>query len=380
MHILIAPNAFKNSIDAIAAAKAIEKGLQESSLHCTTHCFPVGDGGDGTGHLLTVISEGVFINECVHDPLGRKINANYGLIDNGRTAVIEMAAASGLHLLHNDERDPLHASSFGTGELIKKALDKGVKKILLCVGGSATVDAGCGILDAMGIRFLDASGNLLKGMPESLIHLAALDLSGLDKRISEIDLTILADVSNPLLGEKGAAKIFGPQKGASDAAVKKLEASLTRFGQIVLERSAMDISSIKYGGAAGGTAAGLKALLHANITNGIDQFLTITHFDKALPKADLVITGEGSIDLQTLDGKAPYGVALRAKQKNIPVIGLAGKLPEKACPELDNYFTRLININGEETDMAAAMLAVKENLFRSAFELGNGLADKSKFK
>ena len=152
MHILISPNAFKNSIDAAAAARAIEKGLQQSSLVCTTHCFPVGDGGDGTGHLLTEISNGIFINESVQDPLGRKINANFGLIDNGQTAVIEMAAASGLHLLRNNELDPLHASSFGTGELMKKALDKGVKKLLLCVGGTATVDGGCGILQTMGCR------------------------------------------------------------------------------------------------------------------------------------------------------------------------------------------------------------------------------------
>ena len=222
MHILISPNAFKNSIDAAAAARAIEDGLHQSSLVCTTTCFPIGDGGDGTGHLLTEISNGIFINESVHDPLGRRINANFGLIDNGQTAVIEMAAASGLGLLRSDELDPLHASSYGTGEMIRKALDKGVKKILLCVGGSATVDAGCGILQAMGIRFLDADGNSLKGIPESLVHLAAMDLSGSDQRISGVDLMILADVSNPLLGENGAARIFGPQKGASDADVKKL--------------------------------------------------------------------------------------------------------------------------------------------------------------
>jgi glycerate kinase len=378
MHILISPNAFKNSIDAAAAAKAIEEGLQQSSLVCTTQCFPVGDGGDGTGHLLTEISNGIFINESVHDPLERKINADYGLIDNGQTAVIEMAVASGLRLLRHDEPDPLLASSFGTGELIRKALDKGVKKIFLCVGGSATVDAGCGILEAMGIRFLDANGNQLKGIPKTLTDLADIDLSGSDKRISRIDLTILADVSNPLLGEKGAAKIFGPQKGASDADVKKLEASLKRFNQIVLERLGMDMSETKHGGAAGGTAAALKVLLHANIANGIDEFLTITHFDVALQKADLVITGEGSIDLQTLEGKAPYGVALRAMEKNIPVIGFAGKIPEAACPELDRYFNRLININRNETDMAAAMLAVKDNLVRSALELGNLLAAEQK--
>ena len=341
---------------------------------CTTHCFPVGDGGDGTGHLLTEICGGEFITESVHDPLGRQIEADFGLIDNGQTAVIEMAAASGLRLLRSDELDPLHASSYGTGELIRKALDKGVKKILLCVGGSATVDAGCGILEAMGIRFLDTDKKPLKEFPESLVHLAAIDLSELDKRMGEVDLTILADVSNPLLGENGAAKIFGPQKGASEKEIEQLEAALTKFNQIVLQTTGMDMSKAKYGGAAGGTVAGLSALLNAKPVNGIDYFLAVTHFEDAIKKADIVITGEGSIDIQTLEGKAPYGVALRAKQKNIRVIGFAGKLPDTPCPELDNFFTRLININDEETDLAAAMLAVKDNLIRSAFELGNRLA------
>ncbi len=374
MHILVSPNAFKNSIDAAAAASVIAEGLRQSRLNCTTTCFPVGDGGDGTGNLLTRIFNGIFINEMVHDPLGRKIQAGFGLIDDGRTAVIEMTAASGLRLLQKEELDPLHASSYGTGELMIKALGKGVKKFLLCVGGSATVDGGCGILEALGIRFLDADGNTLKAMPASLVRLTALDLSGLDQRISKMDITILADVTNPLLGEKGAAKIFGPQKGASDTDIKKLEASLTQFNQIVLQKTGINMASVKHGGAAGGTGAALHALLNAKLVNGIDHFLAITQFTDALQKADIVITGEGSIDLQTLEGKAPYGVAFRAKQKNIPVIGFAGKLPDAPCPELDNFFNRLININGEETDLTTAMLAVKDNLFRSAFELGNRLA------
>ena len=374
MHILISPNAFKNSLDATAAAYAIEKGLQESSLSCITTCFPIGDGGDGTGHLLTQIYDGVFINEPVHDPLGRKINASFGLIDNGQTAVIEMAAASGLHLLNADELDPLHASSYGTGELMGKALDKGVKKIILCVGGSATVDGGSGILQALGIRFLDTKGEPLTGMPESLVNLAAIDVSGLDKRITQCECIILCDVANTLLGEKGAANIFGPQKGASENSVKKLEVSLTQFNKIVLRTLGVDMSALIHGGAAGGTAGGLQALLNAKTVNGIDHFLDITGFDEALKKADLLITGEGSIDLQTLEGKGPYGVALRAKKKNIPVIALAGKVPLQPCPKLDAYFDVLLAINNEASDMQAAMLATGDNLSRSAKCLGNLLA------
>jgi len=374
MHILISPNAFKNSLDATAAALAIEKGLQQSSLPCTTTCFPIGDGGDGTGHLLTTIRNGIFIDETVYDPLGRKIKASFGLIEDGQTAVIEMAAASGLRLLSADELDPLHASSYGTGELIIKALDKGAKKIILCVGGSATVDGGCGILQALGIRFLDANGKPLTGMPESLVNLAAIDVSGLDKRIQKCACIILCDVANTLLGKKGAAKIFGPQKGASENAVMKLEASLTQFNKIVLQTLGVDMAAIIHSGAAGGTAAGLHAFLKAKTVNGIDHFLDITGFDEALQKADLLITGEGSIDLQTLEGKGPYGVAVRAKKKNIPVIAMAGKIPLQPCPELDVYFDRLVSINNEPSDIQAAMLATGDNLTRSAKQLGELLA------
>jgi glycerate kinase len=374
MQILISPNAFKNSLDAAAVAHAIEKGLQQSSLTCTTTCFPIGDGGDGTGSLLTQLCDGIFIEETVHDPLGREIHSRFGLIDNEQTAVIEMADASGLRLLKEDERDPLHASSFGTGELMMKALDRKIKKIILCVGGSATVDGGCGILQALGIRFLDAGNQPLTGIPGSLQHLSIIDLSGLDKRIRECECIILCDVTNPLLGEQGAAKIFGPQKGASEKMVQQLEASLTQFNTIVLQTLGIDMSVVKHGGAAGGVAAGLHALINAKLVNGIDQFLTITGFDKVLEKADLLITGEGSIDLQTLDGKGPYGVAVRAKKKNIPVIAFAGKLPAQPKAELKTWFDQLININTVPMDIDAAMRETESNLILAARQLGNELA------
>lgn len=374
MHILISPNAFKNSLDANAAAIAIEKGLQESSLACTTKCFPIGDGGDGTGYLVTKLLNGIFINETVHDPLGRMINATLGLIDNGETAVIEMAAASGLRLLQPREYDPLHATSYGTGELMKKALDKGVKKILLCVGGSATVDGGCGMLQALGIRFLDVDRKPLTGMPESVINLASIDVSALDKRMKHCECIILCDVANTLLGDHGAAKIFGPQKGASEKETAQLESSLTQFNAVVLDTFGIDMSGIQHGGAAGGIVAGLYALLHAKPVNGIDYFLDITGFDQALEKTNLLITGEGSIDLQTLEGKGPYGVAVRAKKKNIPVIALAGKIPAYPLPQLNKWFNRLLNINGENYNIETAMLETANNLTRTARQLGNELS------
>ena len=374
MHILIAPNAFKNSLDAGAVAVAIAKGLQQSRLTCTTESFPIGDGGDGTGELIIQKCNGFFAKAEVNDPLGKKVDASYGFIDEGTTAVIEMAAASGLRLLRGDELDPLHASSYGTGQLIKQALDKGVRKIILCVGGSATVDGGAGILQALGIRFLDEKGNELTGLPENLVHLATVDISGLNARIHQCECTILCDVANTLLGGKGAASIFGPQKGASEKQVLQLEAALTQFRQIAFQTTGIDMAGIVHGGAAGGVVAGLYAFLGAHPVNGIDHFLDITGFDKALQKAAIIITGEGCIDLQTLEGKGPYGVAIRAKKKKIPVIALAGKVPLHHHAELNACFDLLLAIGHEPADVQAAMLCTAENLTRTAMQLGNLLS------
>lgn len=376
MHILISPNAFKNSLDAAAAAEAIEKGLQQSRLVCTTQCLPVGDGGDGTGELLTKILGGKTITEKVRGPLGKNIAAQFGLIDDGSTAVIEMAAASGLRLLRPADRNPMLATTYGTGELIRAALHKKVTRILLCVGGSATVDGGTGILQALGARFLDAAGKELAGMPASLVNLASIDLSALDERIRHCELIILCDVTNPLLGEKGSAAVFGPQKGASVAQVGELEASLTQFSKIVQSIKACAIQDVRYGGAAGGVAAGLHGLLKARLVNGIDHFLETTKFDDSLEQAQLLITGEGSIDAQTLEGKAPFGVAVRAKQKNIPVIALAGKLPLQYNAALHAYFDVLLPINHEALSMKDALSSTRGNLERTAWQLGEILALK----
>ena len=374
MHILIAPNAFKNSLAAADAAEAIRVGLQQSNLTCTTHCFPVGDGGDGTGELILQHCKGIAVPANVHDPLNRLISSSFGLINKGKTAVIEMADASGLRLLQTNERDPLHASSYGTGELMLQALDKEANKIILCIGGSATVDGAVGMLRALGFRFLNKNGEELDNLPESLTKLASIDNGTIDKRIMRCELVILCDVENRLLGKEGAATIFGPQKGASPADVKKLEASLSTLKDIVLKQTGKDISIIKHGGAAGGVAAGLAALLNAQLVNGIDYFLSLTGFDKALEKADMVITGEGSIDMQTLQGKGPFGVAKRAKQKGIPVIGLAGKLPLEISTDLHEYFNVLLPINHELADIAKALKDTCANLTRTAQALGNTLA------
>ncbi|MBK5271418.1 MAG: glycerate kinase [Bacteroidia bacterium] len=382
MRILIAPNAFKNSLTADKAAEAISMGLMQSKLDCHTHCFPVGDGGDGTAQLLIQHFNAKTINAIVHDPIGRKINASFGLVDHDtpspRTAIIELANASGLRLLHKNEYDPFRTTTYGTGELIKIAMDQGVEKIILCIGGSATVDGGSGLLQALGVKFLDEEGNELKQLPGLLSMLDDIDITDLDKRLANTELVILCDVENKLLGINGAASVFGPQKGASDQDVQQLEISLTKFREIAFKKIGKDMSLLKHGGAAGGVSAGLNTFLNAKIIAGIEYFLDITKFDKALLMADLVITGEGSIDLQTLHGKGPYGVAKRAKKRSIPVIGLAGTIPQKTNEELTKYFDVLLSINKEDMNLHIAMQNTYENLNRSAKLLGDQLSIKKK--
>ncbi|MFD2932791.1 glycerate kinase [Spirosoma flavum] len=374
--VLIAPNAFKHSLNAIDIANAIQKGLTQSKLDCTCECFPVGDGGDGTGELMIKKYDGLVVSADVNDPFDRQITSSFGMVNNGETAIIEMANASGLQLVKPDELDPLRATSFGTGELIKLALDKGVKEIILAIGGSATVDGGTGILRALGIRFLMAEGTFLT-TPESLTDLARIDVSGLDQRILACEVNILCDVDNTLVGEQGSAAVFGPQKGATPEGVKKLDASLSKFAEVAFTQTGIDMTRVKHGGAAGGVAAGLYTFFNAKLVNGIDFFLQFTGFDKALDNADIVITGEGSIDEQTLHGKGPFGVAFRAKHKNLPVIGLAGKIPLEQNEKLTQYFDVLLAIGNGPTDIDTAMQSTEQNLIRTAWQLGNLLAMKS---
>lgn len=371
MHILIAPNSFKNSLPANDAANAILQGLEQSRLGFTGECFPVGDGGDGTGDLLMRKLDAVKIEVMAHDPLGRERPASFGLGVNAPTAIIEMASASGLRLLDEQELDPLHATSRGTGELIREALDRNARHILLGIGGSATVDGGMGILTALGIRFTDIQGRAI-ATAVGLTGLAAIDTSGLDPRLKDTRLTILCDVENPPLGPTGSAAVFGPQKGATPEDVILLESALQRFCAIVRATTGKDISRLPSGGAAGAAAAGLYALLGARLERGIDYFLQVTDFDEALRRSDLVITGEGSIDEQTLRGKAPFGVAVRAKARGIPVIALTGRIPDDTTP-LRPFFDEIISINPPGMPLSEALASAALHLTATARELGSRL-------
>lgn len=374
MHILIAPNAFKHAVDAATAANAIRRGLQASRLSCTSECFPIGDGGNGTGRLIVDRLGGELVQVPVSDPLGRPITAAFGFVEGRKMAVIELADASGLHLLEPGALDPLRAQSYGTGQLIRAALDRGAADIIVGMGGSATVDGGSGMLRALGARFLDGAGNELTDLPAGLGALRTIDLSGLDGRLRAARLTVLCDVDNPLLGDTGAAHVFGPQKGASPVQVQQLDSLLAHYAAVIRDTTGEDVSARPAGGVAGGASAGMAGLLGAELVNGIDYFLDLTGFDAALSKSNLVITGEGSIDSQTLQGKGPYGVASRAKRIGLPVVGLAGKVPSRIHPELAACFDTLLAIGSGPSPLDEALAATADNLARTATQLGNLLA------
>jgi glycerate kinase len=377
MHILIAPNALKGSLDARAAAEAIARGLTDSPLECTTAIHPVGDGGDGTSVLLIEHLGARRIAVENRDALGRPSTSAFGLVADDGTAIIELADSVGLRQLAVSELNPLKASSFGTGEVIRQALEAGAQRIYLGLGGSATVDGGTGILRALGVRFLDKAGNTLPDHPETLTDLARIDVSGLDPRLRKCPITMLCDVDNPLLGPQGAAAIFGPQKGAKSDDVPRLDAGLAQLAKVLAAETGKDVTPLRGGGAAGGVPASLHAVLDAAFASGIDQFLDTTAFDDALAKANLVITGEGSLDEQTLLGKAPYGVAIRAKARGIPVVALGGKVPRAPSAALREVFDVLLAIGDGPASLADAQASAAANLTRTAYEIGVLLALKA---
>lgn len=376
MRILIAPNAFKNSLPATETAEAIRRGLLQSKLDCFCECFPVADGGDGTADLLVKHLKAKLIDVETTDALGRKITSSFGWIADQHTAIIELADASGLRQLTPGEYDPLSANTFGTGSMIKAALDKGARKILMGIGGSATVDGATGILSAMGMRFIDEQGEPINNLPEGLTRLHSIDLTQWDNRILNVDFVILCDVENLLLGANGAAAIFGPQKGATEPMVIQLESALSKFSALTSRQKGVDLSSVKHGGASGGTAYGLAAWANAKLVHGIDYFLEATGFDKALANADLVITGEGSIDEQTLTGKAPFGVARKAKERNLPALGIAGRIAAEPGSKLNNYFDALLAIGSQPCSLETAMKNTETDLERTGIIIGNILAIK----
>jgi glycerate kinase len=323
MRIIIAAGALKHSLSAVEAAQAIARGLHHSGIGADLVLLPIADGGNGTLEAF-LLSGGQEIVIPVSDPLGRPIKASFGLL--GSTAVIEMALASGLEHLKPDELSPLTATTYGTGQLMKAALDAGAERVIVGVGGSATVDGGAGCMQALGVRFLDTDGKEIPPGGGSLHLIEKIDMHGLDPRWKNVEVIIASDVINPTLGEQGAAAIFGPQKGASPADVETLENNLRDFFMLVAGELGVDVRDTPGGGAAGALSAGLMAFLGGKIQSGIDLILDVRSFDQMLEDAALVITSEGRMDTQTIHGKGPVGVAKRAQARGVRTVALVGGL------------------------------------------------------
>ncbi|MEB8680393.1 glycerate kinase [Cronobacter malonaticus] len=324
--IVIAPDSFKESLSAMDVAKAIEAGFREIYPQAHYVCVPMADGGEGTVEAMVAATGGQIITTPVTAPLGNKVDGFFGLLGDGETAVVEMAAASGLHLVPAAQRDPRITTSYGTGELILAALERGVKAIIIGIGGSATNDGGAGMMQALGARFLDGEGHELAPGGAALAGLARLDLSALDPRLAQVSVTVACDVDNPLCGEKGASAVFGPQKGATPAMVTELDAALRCFGEQLEAVTGKTIISAPGAGAAGGMGAALLGMLNAQLRPGIEIVIESLGLAQAVRDADLVITGEGRLDSQSIHGKTPIGVARVAKQFQRPVVAIAGSL------------------------------------------------------
>ncbi len=360
-NILIATDSFKESLSATEAAEAIRKGIIQVIPDANISLVPMADGGEGTVQSLVQSTHGRIVQARVHDPLMRPVNAFIGILGDEQTAVIEMAAASGIELLSENEKNPIKTSSYGTGELIKAALNSGCNKLIIGIGGSATNDGGAGMLQALGIRFFDEKGDLITLRGGNLSEISKINSTKLDKRLETTNILIASDVDNPLYGGSGASRIFGPQKGADPEMVEKLENSLIHFSGLTENIKGINYHDIPGAGAAGGMGFGLISWLNAEIKSGFEIIAKLTGLEEKIRTADLVITGEGKIDRQTKHGKTPYGVAMLAKKYKIPVWAFAGIVQEDAKDIYRDIFQMIIpiadkNVDPEDSKRNAATL------------------------
>ncbi|MBL8396602.1 MAG: glycerate kinase [Candidatus Accumulibacter sp.] len=326
MQIIVAPDSYKGCVSAVMVAQAMSCGIRRVFPDAEVRQIPIADGGEGTVDALLAATGGQRRRHLVRGPLGQPVEADWGILGDGRTAVIEMAAASGLTLIDSARRNPLLTSTFGTGQLLSAALDAGLRKIIIGIGGSATNDGGAGMARALGIRFTDDDGNELPEGGGALAKLQQIDLSKLDRRLSTSEIVVACDVDNPLCGPRGASAVFGPQKGATPEMIVELDAALGRYAEVARAATGRDIADVAGGGAAGGLGAGLLLFTPAQLRPGIDLVLDAVDFVNVVKDATFVITGEGHTDFQTVFGKAPIGVAKVAKRHGVPVFCLSGGL------------------------------------------------------
>ena len=364
--VVIAADSFKGSASTIEVEEYIERGINKVSQSVTVIKVPVADGGEGTVDALVIGCKGTYRYVDVTAPQGNKVKAKFGIIPDN-VAVLEMAEASGLALVDVEKDDIYRATTYGTGELIRSALDCGVKEIYIGIGGSATNDGGVGMAQALGVSFKDADGNEIPLGATGLGTIETIDVSGLDGRLKDVKITVLSDVTNPLCGENGASYIYGPQKGASPEDVKKLDASLLHYGEAIRSQLGIDIIAKPGAGAAGGLGAGLMAFCDAESYSGIAKVLSILDIESHFRDADLVITGEGRIDAQSLYGKAPVGIARMAKKYNLPVIAIVGSSGDDLGPIYETGIDLVLDIVNKPMQLAEA-IADAETLITNAGE------------
>lgn len=365
MRVVIAPDSFKGSLSAWAAAAAIERGIKRAAPNCETVLLPLSDGGEGLVESLVEATNGTYHEFHIMGPLGEPVWAKLGVLGDGETAVIEMAQASGLTLIPEEERNPLLTTTYGTGELIRLALDLGCRHLIIGLGGSATNDGGAGMAQALGVRLLDSAGDSLGLGGAELARLASIDVSELDPRLNNVKIQVACDVTNPLTGPQGASAVYGPQKGATPKMVEQLDQALANYAEVIRKDLGIDVEPVPGAGAAGGLGAGLLAFLRAELVSGIELVLNTVNFRAAVDTADLVFTGEGKLDAQSAYGKVPIGVARACKPMGIPVVVLAGSVELDTQPMYDDGITACFAVaNGpmtleESMDQAAKLLEFK---------------------
>ena len=367
MKILVAPDSFKESLSAIQVAEAISMGVLKIIPNAEIIKTPISDGGEGLLDALVNDKNGKIIKVKVYDPLYRSIAAEYGILNEGTTAVIEMAKASGLELLKEQEKNPYNTSSYGTGQLILDALDRGCQKIIIGIGGSATNDGGMGMVKALGGKFINNEGVELTEGGGALGELSSIDLTNFDKRISNCKIVVACDVTNKLTGENGASFVYGAQKGGSKEQLEFLDKNLEHYAAIIRNHLGIEIENINGAGAGGGMGAGLMAFLNAELKSGIDLILETLEIKKHIKNIDLIITGEGKIDKQTLQGKTILGIAALAKEYHVPVIAITGKIGDNIDEIYKLGITSIFSIVNKPMKLEEAINDV-EYLIQSCIE------------
>ena len=368
MTIIVAPDSFKGNMSAPLAAAAIETGILRANKKARVYKIPLADGGEGTARALTEAAGGEFSELKVQGPLGKKVKTEFGILEKGRVAVLDLASASGLELLKGEELNPMKASTYGTGELIKAALDSGAKELIIGIGGSATNDGGIGMLSALGFKFLDEKGKPVGQGGEALARIASVDCSAMDKRIKDVSVKVACDVTNPLLGPRGASAVFGPQKGATPKMVKILDAGLARLANAWIKAGLAKDVEQSGDGAAGGVGAALRICLGAKMESGAMLVMRHAGFFKRLEDADLVITGEGRTDGQTAEGKLCSVVARESRRVKVPVALLSGALGGDAGNLLSS-FDYAVSISCGEIGLDAMLRDGQRNLSLAAENL-----------